>query len=40
MTLGDGLDEVGECSFCNYVSLEEIVKPNNIRAIKDGAFYQ
>ncbi len=41
VTLGDGLDEVGECSFCNFVSLEEIIKPNNFMAIiKDGAFYQ
>ena len=38
MTLGDGLEEIGERAFEDYESLEEIVIPPAVRDIHDMAF--
>jgi hypothetical protein len=37
VTLGDGLEEIGEMAFSWCESLEEIIIPNNVRVITNGA---
>jgi hypothetical protein len=34
----DGLEEIGKRAFCECTSLREIIIPNAVKRIKDGAF--